>query len=78
MEGAAGGGSLIWRDPDSGEASELAQRRAVQAQWKADWAMRWYALDVDYEMSGKDLIESSDFSSHVPHPRWRAAGRLHL
>ena len=27
-------------------------------QWKVDWAMRWYALDVDYEMSGKDLIDS--------------------
>ena len=23
-------------------------------QWKVDWAMRWYALDVDYEMYGKD------------------------
>ena len=27
-------------------------------QWKVDWAMRWYALGVDYEMSGKDLIDS--------------------
>ena len=25
-------------------------------QWKVDWAMRWYALDVDFEMYGKDLI----------------------
>ena len=24
-------------------------------QWKVDWAMRWYALDVDFEMYGKDL-----------------------
>ena len=28
-------------------------------QWKVDWAMRWYALDVDFEMYGKDLIESA-------------------
>ena len=26
-------------------------------QWKPDWAMRWVALGVDYEMSGKDLID---------------------
>ena len=31
---------------------------AAKLQWKADWAMRWYTLDVDYEMSGKDLINS--------------------
>ena len=31
-------------------------------QWKVDWAMRWYALDVDYEMYGKDLIESAVIS----------------
>ena len=28
-------------------------------QWRADWAMRWTALGVDYEMSGKDLIDWS-------------------
>ena len=28
-------------------------------QWKVDWAMRWYAIDVDFEMYGKDLIESA-------------------
>ena len=34
-------------------------------QWKVDWAMRWYALDVDYEMYGKDLIESAILSSKI-------------
>ncbi len=34
-------------------------------QWKADWAMRWYALGVDYEMSGKDLIDSVKLSSKI-------------
>jgi lysyl-tRNA synthetase class 1 len=34
-------------------------------QWKADWAMRWLALGVDYEMSGKDLIESVRLSSKI-------------
>ena len=34
-------------------------------QWKVDWAMRWYALDVDFEMYGKDLIESAILSSKI-------------
>ncbi len=34
-------------------------------QWKADWAMRWFALGVDYEMSGKDLIPSVELSTKI-------------
>ena len=34
-------------------------------QWEVDWAMRWYALDVDFEMYGKDLIESAILSSKI-------------
>ena len=34
-------------------------------QWKVDWAMRWYALDIDFEMYGKDLIESAILSSRI-------------
>jgi lysyl-tRNA synthetase, class I len=34
-------------------------------QWKADWAMRWLALDIDYEMSGKDLIPSVELSTKI-------------
>ena len=34
-------------------------------QWKPDWAMRWYALGVDYEMAGKDLIDSVKLSSRI-------------
>jgi len=34
-------------------------------QWKCDWAMRWKALDVDYEMSGKDLIDSVKLSGRI-------------
>lgn len=34
-------------------------------QWKVDWAMRWVALDVDYEMAGKDLIDSVTQSSRI-------------
>ena len=34
-------------------------------QWKCDWAMRWFALGVDYEMAGKDLSESVILSSKI-------------
>ena len=37
----------------------------AKCQWKVDWAMRWTALDVDYEMSGADLIESVRLSSKI-------------
>lgn len=37
----------------------------VKCQWKADWAMRWAALGVDYEMSGKDLIDSTKLASKI-------------
>jgi hypothetical protein len=34
-------------------------------QWRVDWPMRWYALSVDYEMSGKDLIDSVKLGSQI-------------
>ena len=34
-------------------------------QWKVDWAMRWFVLGVDYEMNGKDLIESYILSNKI-------------
>jgi lysyl-tRNA synthetase class 1 len=61
-----GSGTLVWRDPDSGRLFETpVGGGACKAQWKADWAMRWYALGVDYEMSGKDLIDSVKLSSQI-------------
>ena len=51
-------GTVTWRDPESARRSRPPSRAAAcKLQWKADWAMRWYALGVDYEMSGKDLID---------------------
>lgn len=34
-------------------------------QWKVDWAMRWSALKVDFEMYGKDLIPSAELSYEI-------------
>jgi lysyl-tRNA synthetase class 1 len=59
-------GTVMWRDTDTGEAFETSVKGgACKLQWKADWAMRWYALEVDYEMSGKDLIDSVRLSSRI-------------
>lgn len=51
-------GTIVYEEPD-GERVEIAVTGGnVKMQWKPDWAMRWAALGVDYEMSGKDLIDS--------------------
>jgi lysyl-tRNA synthetase class 1 len=38
---------------------------ACKLQWKVDWAMRWVALGIDYEMAGKDLIDSVLLSGRI-------------
>ncbi|MGE0222404.1 MAG: lysine--tRNA ligase [Acetobacteraceae bacterium] len=59
-------GTVTWRDPDTGQFHETSVKGGhCKLQWKADWAMRWYALDVDYEMSGKDLIDSVRLSGRI-------------
>ena len=57
---------LVWRDPETGERfGTRITGGHCKAQWKADWALRWFALGVDYEMSGKDLIDSVKLSSAI-------------
>ena len=52
-------GTVVWTDPDSGKRFETPVTGGhCKLQWKPDWAMRWHALGVDYEMAGKDLIDS--------------------
>ena len=48
---------------------------AVKLQWKPDWAMRWVALGVDYEMAGKDLIDSGQTVRRRSAERSAAAAR---
>ncbi len=62
----AAAATVTWTDPETGERFETSvQGGACKLQWKADWAMRWYALGVDYEMSGKDLIDSVRLSGRI-------------
>ena len=59
-------GTISYRDPDTNEAMTTSVTGGgVKLQWKCDWAMRWVALGVDYEMSGKDLSESVILSSKI-------------
>jgi len=59
-------GAIRWRDPSTGEEFETPVTGGhCKLQWKPDWAMRWHALGVDYEMAGKDLIDSVKLSSRV-------------
>jgi lysyl-tRNA synthetase class 1 len=58
-------GRVVFRDED-GELTDLPVTGGhCKLGWKTDWAMRWVALDVDYEMSGKDLIDSVKLSSQI-------------
>jgi len=59
-------GTITYEDPDTGERVETPVTGGrVKCQWKADWALRWAALGVDYEMAGKDLIDSVTLSSKI-------------
>jgi lysyl-tRNA synthetase class 1 len=59
-------GTVFWQDPESAERFETPVTGGqAKMQWKADWAMRWHALGVDYEMSGKDLIDSVRLSGRI-------------
>ena len=61
----AAAGTITYKDEDGSEVTTRVTGGNCKLQWKCDWAMRWYALDVDYEMSGKDLIDSVKLSSRI-------------
>ncbi len=67
LEGVdAEAGTISWRDPATGEPFTTPVTGGhAKLQWKPDWAMRWYALGVDYEMAGKDLIDSVKLSGRI-------------
>src|SRR6201999_272763 len=57
-------GTIVFED--EGRKTELPVTGGhVKCQWKVDWAMRWCALGIDYEMSGKDLISSVELSTKI-------------
>lgn len=58
-------GTVLWEDENGRRFETSVYGGQAKMQWKADWAMRWFALGVDYEMSGKDLIDSVKLSSKI-------------
>lgn len=58
--------TIVYKDPETSELIEtLVTGGRCKLQWKVDWGMRWKAFEVDYEMSGKDLIDSVKLSTQI-------------
>jgi lysyl-tRNA synthetase class 1 len=60
-------GTIVFRDPGGRLVEHEVTGGKCKLLWRMDWAMRWAAFGVDYEMSGKDLIDSVKLSSRVCH-----------
>ncbi len=58
-------GTIVYKNEDGSLVETPVTGGACKLQWKADWGMRWVALGVDYEMSGKDLIPSVELSTRI-------------
>jgi lysyl-tRNA synthetase class 1 len=58
-------GQIAFDDDDGSRVQQSAFGGAAKLQWKVDWAARWVALGVDYEMAGKDLIDSVTQSGKI-------------
>ncbi len=65
VEHSHNGGTIVYEEEDGTRTEVPVTGGHCKLQWKADWAMRWYALGVDYEMAGKDLIDSVNLSSKI-------------
>src|ERR1043166_9654563 len=66
VEHDAKAGTITYEDPDTRERVVAPVTGGhCKLQWKPDWAMRWVALGIDYEMAGKDLIDSVKLSGEI-------------
>ncbi len=61
----ADAGMIRFTDADGSVVEQSALGGMSKCQWKVDWAMRWVALGVDYEMYGKDLTDSGVQSGKI-------------
>src|SRR5258705_12048658 len=59
-------GTVCYDDPETKARVTLPVTGGhCKLQWKPDWAMRWFALGVGYEMAGKDLSDSVKLSGKI-------------
>jgi len=59
-------GTITYQDPQTQEmVTTPVTGGRCKLQWKPDWAMRWAALGIDYEMAGKDLTDSIRLSAEI-------------
>ncbi|TVQ36227.1 MAG: lysine--tRNA ligase [Geminicoccaceae bacterium] len=58
-------GTVVFTDEDGKQEEVPVTGGHCKLQWRADWALRWAALDVDYEMYGKDLIDTVKISAPI-------------
>jgi lysyl-tRNA synthetase class 1 len=65
LERNVAAGTIVYAEPDGERIEVPVTGGHVKLQWKPDWAMRWAALGVDYEMFGKDLIPSADLGQKI-------------
>ena len=65
LERHVGRGTIVYAEPDGEKVEIPVTGGHVKLQWKPDWAMRWAALGVDYEMFGKDLIPSAELGEKI-------------
>ncbi|MEW5704191.1 MAG: lysine--tRNA ligase [Pseudomonadota bacterium] len=61
----AAAGTITFEDEDGTHTELPVTGGNCKLQWRVDWAMRWTAFDVDYEMSGKDLIDSVHLGNQI-------------
>ncbi len=58
-------GTIVFPDEDGTLTEVPVTGGHVKLQWRPDWAARWYALSVDFEASGKDLVDSVRVSNKL-------------
>ena len=58
-------GTIAYQDSENNLVETSIANGECKLQWRPDWGMRWSALEVDYEMYGKDLIASADIATKI-------------
>lgn len=62
---SADNGSVIYKNEHGEEVEVPVTGGSCKLQWKPDFGMRWAALDVDYEMYGKDHRPNAEIYTRI-------------